>query len=71
VLVENILSIDVEEVFHGEYTWQYKGQNPTYRTPYNIPKIIQMLKDHSVKATFFIVGEIAEKRARLMKRENP
>jgi len=66
-LVENILSIDVEEVFHGEYTRQYKGQNPTYRTPYNIPRIIEMLKDHGVKATFFIVGEIAEKYPEVVK----
>jgi peptidoglycan/xylan/chitin deacetylase (PgdA/CDA1 family) len=58
--VENILSVDVEEVFHGEYTRQYR-QNLYYRTPDNIPPILKMLKEYNVKATFFIVGEIAEK----------
>jgi hypothetical protein len=38
MLVKNILSIDVEEVFHGEYTRQKREKNPTYRTPHNIPK---------------------------------
>lgn len=59
-MVENILSVDVEEVFHGEYTRQYK-QNLYYRTPDNIPPILKMLEEYNVKATFFIVGEIAEK----------
>jgi len=60
-LVKNILSIDVEEIFHGEYTRYYREQNLTYRSPQNIPKILNILKEHEVKATFFIVGEIAKK----------
>jgi len=60
-MVENILSIDVEEVFHGEYARQYKSEKMNYRTPENIPSILKFLGEKGVKATFFIVGEIAEK----------
>ena len=66
-MVKNILTIDVEEVFHGEYTRSYRKQNLTYRTPYNIPKILRMLKEYRVKATFFIVGEIAKKYPEIIK----
>jgi len=59
-LVESILSIDVEEVFHGEYTRQYR-QGLRYRTPDNIPPILKILEEYDAKATFFMVGEIAEK----------
>jgi polysaccharide deacetylase family protein (PEP-CTERM system associated) len=60
VLVKNILSIDVEEVFHGEYTRQYR-QGLCYRTPDNIPPILKILEEYDVRATFFMVGEIVEK----------
>jgi peptidoglycan-N-acetylglucosamine deacetylase len=59
-LVENILSVDVEEIFHGEYTRSYR-RDLYYRTPDNILPILRTLEIHNVKATFFIVGEIAEK----------
>lgn len=59
-MVENILSIDVEEVFHGEYTRQYR-HGLCYRTPDNIPPILKILEEYDAKATFFMVGEIAEK----------
>jgi polysaccharide deacetylase family protein (PEP-CTERM system associated) len=59
-LVENILSIDVEEVFHGEYTRQYR-QGLCYRTSDNIPLILKTLGEYDVKATFFMVGEIAKR----------
>jgi len=59
-LVENILSVDVEEVFHGEYTRQYR-QGLCYRTPDNIPLILRTLEEYNAKSTFFVVGEIAEK----------
>ena len=60
-MIKNILSIDVEEVFHGEYTRIYRKQGLTYRTQYNIPHILNLLRQYDIKATFFVVGEIAEK----------
>lgn len=65
--MKNILSIDVEEVFHGEYTREHRGKNPVYRTPYNIPTILELLRKYDVKATFFVVGEIAEKYPEVIK----
>lgn len=65
--VKNVLSIDVEEVFHGEYTREYQRQNLVYRTPYNIPKILSLLRKYNVKTTFFVVGEIAEKFPEVIK----
>ena len=59
--MKNILSIDVEEVFHGEYVDACREYKLVYRTPYNIPKILKLLEKYGVKATFFVVGEIAEK----------
>lgn len=67
-MIKNILSIDVEEVFHGEYTREHRGQNPIYRTPCNIPKILELLRKHDVKATFFMVGEVVEKYPEVVKR---
>ena len=61
LIMKNILSIDVEEVFHGEYVDAYRKYKLAYRTPYNIPKILKLLEKYGVKATFFVVGEIAEK----------
>ncbi|MEM3465811.1 MAG: polysaccharide deacetylase family protein [Candidatus Jordarchaeales archaeon] len=39
----------------------HREQNPIYRTAYNIPEILSLLRKYDVKATFFVVGEIAEK----------
>lgn len=66
-MTANILTIDVEEVFHGEFTRQYRKQFTNFRTPYNIPPILELLKERDVRATFFVVGEIAEKYPEVVK----
>ncbi|RLG15540.1 hypothetical protein DRN63_05215 [Nanoarchaeota archaeon] len=58
---KNILTIDVEEIFHTEYARHIRQQHAVYRTPANILGILELLKEYDVTATFFIVGEIAEK----------
>ena len=60
-MTKNILSIDVEEIFHIEYARHTKRQHVAYRTPTNILGVLELLKKHNVTVTFFIVGEIAEK----------
>jgi len=57
----NALSVDVEELFHGEYIRKYKTADAEYRTPKNILSVLNLFKEYKVTATFFIVGEIAEK----------
>ena len=60
-MTKNILSIDVEEIFHIEYARHIKQQHVVYRTPINIQGVLELLDEYNVRATFFIVGEIAEK----------
>jgi len=59
-MVKNLLSIDVEEIFHAEYS-KSSTEDHEYRSIVNIPLILDMLRDFEVTATFFIVGEVAEK----------
>jgi len=60
-MVKNILSVDVEEIFHIEYARHTERANLDFRTPKNIRSILDFFNDRNVVATFFIVGEIAEK----------
>jgi polysaccharide deacetylase family protein (PEP-CTERM system associated) len=59
--LRNILSIDIEEVFHAEYAKDVKKSHLSYRAPCNIPFVLDLLRDEGANATFFVVGEIAEK----------
>jgi polysaccharide deacetylase family protein (PEP-CTERM system associated) len=63
MVVKNIISIDVEEIFHAEYVRSaLKGNYGTdYKTIYNIPNILELLKEFEVSATFFLPGEIVQK----------
>jgi polysaccharide deacetylase family protein (PEP-CTERM system associated) len=63
--VKNILSIDVEEWFQVENLkqaiapkgWAYCEK----RLPFNILEILALLEEKGIKATFFVLGWIAEK----------
>ena len=59
-MTENIFSIDVEEIFHAEYV-RHTQKKYDYRTPQNIPVILDLLREYDITATFFVVGEILEK----------
>lgn len=59
--ISNILSIDVEEVYHGEYMRRYYVTGKEWRTPVNIPPLLEFLDDLKTKATFFLTGELAQK----------
>lgn len=65
--MKNILTIDVEELFHAEYVRNLREKGNIFRTPSTMPKILRLLDDHNTKATFFVVGELAEKYPRLVK----
>ncbi|MEM2915577.1 MAG: polysaccharide deacetylase family protein, partial [Candidatus Bathyarchaeia archaeon] len=64
--MKNILTIDVEELFHAEYAGNLGKKSDVLRTPYNLPKILNLLDEHNTKATFFVVGEVAEKCPAIM-----
>jgi polysaccharide deacetylase family protein (PEP-CTERM system associated) len=57
----NILSLDIEEIFHTEYARNISKVDREFRTPKNIELIIDLLEEQGIVATFFVVGEIAEK----------
>jgi len=65
--MKNILTIDVEELFHAEYVRNLRKKENVFRTPSNMLVILKLLDEHSTKATFFIVGELAERYPSVMK----
>lgn len=59
--MQNILTVDVEEVFHAEYARSSGRGGGVFRTPYNVSVVLDLLDDYDVKATFFVVGQVAER----------
>lgn len=64
--IKNILSIDVEEVFQTEYAKQSGFPETNYRSPSNIPPILELLKETDNKATFFVVGQVAKRYPKIL-----
>jgi len=60
----NILTFDIEEVWHGEYTRCFKPR--TYNTIRNIKVVLDLLDEYNATATFFIVCEIVNKFPEIM-----
>ena len=65
--MKNILTIDVEELFHAEYARNLRRKENVFRTPFNLSVILKLLDEPNTKATFFIVGEVAEKYPSVIK----
>ena len=63
----NILTIDVEEIFHIEYSKHVKRTDLSYRTSQNIFEILDLLDRYNIISTFFVVGKVAEKCIDVMK----
>ena len=59
--MKNILSVDLEEWYHPEYVKNKAMKNRVERMPQSLNKILQLLRECDVTATFFIVGELVEK----------
>jgi polysaccharide deacetylase family protein (PEP-CTERM system associated) len=66
-LMKNIFSVDVEELFHTEYSKNAKVDKNLFRTPQNISTVLRLLDKYDYKATFFVVGQVAEKFPHLLK----
>lgn len=61
----NALAIDTEEWFHSELL---KGKRlPIYQVAESTIQVINLLDKYQIKASFFIVGEIAERHPELIK----
>jgi len=65
--MKNIMTIDVEELFHAEYARNLRRKENVFRTPFSLSVILKLLEEHNTKATFFIVGEVAEKYPSVIK----
>lgn len=71
-MIENILSVDVEEWFHPE-ALQY--QFPTeiwseqaYRVDMNVEKLLALFDEKNVKATFFTLGWVANEHPDMVRK---
>lgn len=63
----NILTLDLEEWYHPEYV---RGNTPLDRIDNSLcdlQKSLELLEKHRIQATFFLVGEIANKHPELIK----
>jgi polysaccharide deacetylase family protein (PEP-CTERM system associated) len=65
---KHILTIDVEEWYHGNYhSFDPSQSNLESRVESNTNAILEFLQKTNTKATFFILGEVAEKNPNLIK----
>jgi len=70
--IVNALTIDVEDYFQvsalAPYIARDRWEASECRVERNIDRILRMLDDHSAKATFFVLGWIAERYPKLLRR---
>lgn len=65
--IKNALSIDLEDWYHPEFVRKRILFNPKSQIIDSTTKIIKLLKKYNIKATFFVLGEIAKKKPQLIK----
>ena len=63
----NILTIDFEEWYHPEYVKDKCPEGKSDRATDDLSPTLDLLEKHKIEATFFIVGEIAQKYPELIK----
>ncbi len=68
----NVLTVDVEEHFHvaafySSVSPESWGEQPS-RVDRNVNLVLEILDSHGVKATFFVLGWLAERRPDLVRR---
>ena len=64
-MLQNIISIDVEGSIEGKVAINnnsiyQRTNNALKEIDYNIDVILDLLQEHNVKATFFILGSVAK-----------
>ena len=67
--MKNILTIDLEEWFHANYHEDVFDPQKTYavRIVQNTKRLLTLFAEHKAKATFFVLGYVAEKHPQLIK----
>jgi len=67
--MKNILTIDLEEWFHANYHEDVFDPQKTYavRIVQNTKRLLTLFAEHKAKATFFVLGYVAEKHPQLIR----
>ena len=68
--MKNILSVDVEEWCHPEYVRNKVKETLVERVHQGLNNVFQLLREHNVSATFFVVGELIDKHPEIVKEIN-
>jgi len=66
--LQNILSVDVEEWYHPEYVRTKFMLNKPQRVTKNLDNTLDLLEEYNAFATFFVVGELAEKYPEILEK---
>ena len=63
MIIQNILTFDLEDWYHGNFLFDEYGQHSHDQDRVERPtrQILMMLEQNNQKATFFVLGEVAEK----------
>ncbi|HBW37913.1 XrtA system polysaccharide deacetylase [Desulfosporosinus sp. BICA1-9] len=66
--MKNILTVDLEEWFHANYDDNVFDAQKTYevRIVQNTERLLTLFAEHKAKATFFVLGYVAEKHPQLI-----
>jgi len=71
-MITNALSVDVEEYYHAAIfragTSTRAGRSFESRVEHSVDRLLELLGDHYTRATFFVLGEIAELHPGLVRR---
>ena len=65
--MKNALTIDLEDWYHPELVGRHLPENPESQIEDSTRTILDLLEKYRVKATFFILGDIARKHPDLIK----
>jgi len=70
-MITNALSVDVEEYYHAQIFRSGVGSLDTLnlesRVAHSVEQLLVMLYEHGATATFFVLGEIAERHPRILR----
>jgi polysaccharide deacetylase family protein (PEP-CTERM system associated) len=70
-MIVNVLTVDVEEYYHAAIfrrgTSSVTGQTFESRVEGSMERLLDLLRHHSTRATFFVLGEVAAAHPRLMR----
>jgi len=62
----NLLTVDLEEWYHPEYVKNKTLFRKEERIQHSLKKTLDLLNQHNLKATFFVVGELVEKHPEII-----